>query len=206
MPSTKWMTTRIFTRMPSASAMQSHPQADFDENIHMLKSNSIVPSKLPCGYVPVDMDVSPFDNSQTRKEGVSRTYQGWDCDGYAPCLPIPVEFVATMPGMTELSSAIVLAETGINMDIFDDAKHLCSWCGLSPANNESAGKKKSVRIAKAGACLKPMMVQMCPCCIQKQKTAIFCNQVWPDQKAPRAQESNHCHRKDDDGLYLPYGI
>lgn len=57
------------------------------------------------------------------------------------------------------SSTIVLAETGVDMIIFDDAKHLCSWCGLSPANNESAGKKKSVRIAKAGDYLKPMMVQ-----------------------------------------------
>lgn len=68
------------------------------------------------------------------------------------------EFVSTMPGMTELSSTIVLAETGVDMNIFDDVKHLCSWCGLSPANNESAGKKKSVRIAKAGDYLKPMMV------------------------------------------------
>ena len=75
-----------------------------------------------------------------------------------------VGFVSTMPGITELSSTIVLAETGVDMNIFDDAKHLCSWCGLSPANNESAGKKKSVRIAKAGDYLKPMMVSMCPCC------------------------------------------
>ena len=67
--------------------------------------------------------------------------------------------MTTMPGMTELSSTIVLAETGINMDIFDDAKHLCSWCGLAPACNESANKKKSSRIAKAGAYLKPMMVR-----------------------------------------------
>lgn len=28
-----------------------------------------------------------------------------------------VEFVSTMPGMTELSSTIVLAETGVDMDI-----------------------------------------------------------------------------------------
>lgn len=70
-----------------------------------------------------------------------------------------VEFVSTMPGMTELSSTIVLAETGVDMSIFDDAAHLCSWCGLVPANNESAGKKKSTRIAKAGDYLKPMMVQ-----------------------------------------------
>ena len=33
-------------------------------------------------YIPLDMDVSPFDNSKTKKEGVSRTYKG--CDGYAP--------------------------------------------------------------------------------------------------------------------------
>lgn len=38
----------------------------------------IVPSKLPNGYVPVDIDVTPFDNSKTRKEGVSRTYKGYD--------------------------------------------------------------------------------------------------------------------------------
>ena len=53
-----------------------------DENIKMLKSNGVVPSKLSCGYAPVDTDVSPFDNSKTCKEGVSRTYKG--CDGYAP--------------------------------------------------------------------------------------------------------------------------
>nr|WP_151679650.1 transposase [Weizmannia acidilactici] len=33
-------------------------------------------------YIPVDLDVSPFDNSKTKKEGVERTYKG--CDGYAP--------------------------------------------------------------------------------------------------------------------------
>lgn len=33
-------------------------------------------------YIPLDLDVSPFDNSKTKKEGVSRTYKG--CDGYAP--------------------------------------------------------------------------------------------------------------------------
>jgi hypothetical protein len=33
-------------------------------------------------YLPLDLDVSPFDNSGTKKEGVSRTYKG--TDGYAP--------------------------------------------------------------------------------------------------------------------------
>jgi hypothetical protein len=34
--------------------------------------------------VPLDIDVSPFDNSKTKKEGVSRTYKG--NDGFAPIL------------------------------------------------------------------------------------------------------------------------
>lgn len=59
------------------------------------------------------------------------------------------------------------------MDIFDDAKHLCSWCGLSPSNNESAGKKKSVRIAKAGAYLKPLMVQCALAAIKSKKQPYF---------------------------------
>jgi hypothetical protein len=37
---------------------------------------------LETGHIPLDADVTPFDNSQTKKEGVSRTYKGYD--GYAP--------------------------------------------------------------------------------------------------------------------------
>ena len=49
-----------------------------DANISMLKANGIVPSRLPNGYVPVDIDVTPFDNSKSKKQGVSRTYKGFD--------------------------------------------------------------------------------------------------------------------------------
>lgn len=116
-----------------------------------------------------------------------------------------VEFVSTMPGMTELSSTIVLAETGVDMDIFDDAKHLCSWCGLSPANNESAGKKKSVRIAKAGDYLKPMMVQCALAAIKSKKQPYFAIK-YGRIKSDVDTKGNHCHCKNDDGLYLPHGF
>jgi hypothetical protein len=43
----------------------------------------ITPIQTGCGsFVPLDLDVSPFDNSKTHKEGVSRTYKGYD--GYSP--------------------------------------------------------------------------------------------------------------------------
>ena len=53
-------------------------------NIDMLREMKIEPSALENGYVPVDIDVTPFDNSKTMKEGVSRTYKGFD--GYAPIM------------------------------------------------------------------------------------------------------------------------
>ena len=59
------------------------------------------------------------------------------------------------------------------MNVFDDAKQLCSWSGLAPSNNESAGKKKSVRIAKAGAYLKPLMVQCALAAIRSKKQPYF---------------------------------
>jgi len=70
-----------------------------------------------------------------------------------------VKLIATMPGITDISATLLLAEIGIDMSVFEDAKNLTSWAGLSPANNESAGKKKSVRITKAGQYIKPLLVQ-----------------------------------------------
>lgn len=81
--------------------------------------------------------------------------------------------ISSLPSITELSATIILAEIGINMNIFDDVKHLCSWCGLAPSNNESAGKKKSVRIAKAVTYLKPMMVQCALTAIKSKKQPYF---------------------------------
>jgi len=52
------------------------------ENIKLLFEANV--KLTPCfeRYVPLDIDVSPFDNSGTKKEGVSRTYKGYD--GFAP--------------------------------------------------------------------------------------------------------------------------
>lgn len=52
-------------------------------NLKLLKQVNITPAITEsCEYIPVDIDVSPFDNSKSNKEGVNRTYKGFD--GYAP--------------------------------------------------------------------------------------------------------------------------
>ena len=53
----------------------------------------------------------------------------------------------------------IIAEIGTNMNAFVDEKHLCSWAGLTPRCKESAGKKQSVRIIKAGQYIKPLLVE-----------------------------------------------
>lgn len=53
-------------------------------NVDMLREMHIEPTALDNGFVPVDIDVTPFDNSKSKKEGVSRTYKGFD--GYAPIM------------------------------------------------------------------------------------------------------------------------
>ena len=70
-----------------------------------------------------------------------------------------VEPLCTVPGVNELSAMTILSETGFDMGQFDSADQPCSWAGLVPGDNESAGKKKSVRIARAGQYLKPTLVQ-----------------------------------------------
>lgn len=55
-----------------------------NENIDLLLANKIQPGTLSNGFVPVDIDVTPMDNSKSGKEGVSRTYKGYD--GYAPMM------------------------------------------------------------------------------------------------------------------------
>jgi len=58
------------------------PSLVMEESITMVKSVGLEPTPAFTGHVALDVDVSPHDNSNTKKEGVSRTYKG--IDGYAP--------------------------------------------------------------------------------------------------------------------------
>lgn len=57
-------------------------------------------------------------------------------------------------------AAAIIAEIGTDMSSFPDSQHICSWAGLSPGNNESAGKRKSVHINKGNPYLKSMLCEV----------------------------------------------
>lgn len=77
------------------------------------------------------------------------------------CVPYTchIENMVKIPGISYISAMIILGEIGVDMSVFESDKQLVCWAGLAPANNESANKKKSVRISKAGVYLKPLLVQ-----------------------------------------------
>lgn len=70
-----------------------------------------------------------------------------------------VQLLCTIPGVDRSSAITIISEIGTDMTQFSNSKRLCCWAGLTPGNNESAGKKKSVRITRAGVYLKPALVQ-----------------------------------------------
>lgn len=156
------------------SQILEHP----DQPLHLpsLIHGSMMP-KLPELKLAVDGVFSPeqaaklkiirqhYDHLETRKAELEQLI-------LALAMPYQQEInlILTVPSFRNIFSAItVLSEIGTNMEAFPSAKHLCSWAGLTPTNNESAGKKKSVRISKAGCYIKPLLVQCANAAVKSDK-------------------------------------
>ena len=90
-----------------------------------------------------------------------------------PHMDIIRHLATQVPGVSMLSAALIISEIGVDMSVFPTAKNLVSWAGLVPTNNQSAGKKKSVRISKAGQFLKPLLVQCVLAAVKDKKQPYF---------------------------------
>lgn len=66
-----------------------------------------------------------------------------------------IQFICTIPSVKRDSVITIVSEIDTDMSQFSSYKRLCWWAALTPGSNESAGKKKSVRITRAGVYLKP---------------------------------------------------
>jgi transposase len=64
-----------------------------------------------------------------------------------------------IPGVDWTLAAVIIAELGIDMTVFQSVSQLASWAGVCPGNNESAGKRKSARIPKGNVYLKTALVE-----------------------------------------------
>ena len=83
------------------------------------------------------------------------------------------------------------------MTQFGSSKRLCCWAGLTPGNNESAGKKKSVRISRAGVYLKPVLVQAAHAAVKDKLNPYYALKYERIAKTPRKEKSYRCYRQND---------
>ena len=84
-----------------------------------------------------------------------------------------INLLCTIPGIKRASAISVLSEIGDDMSQFDSSKRLCCWAGLTPGNNQSAGKKKSVKITRAGVYLKPALVEIAHAAVKSKEAPYY---------------------------------
>ena len=69
------------------------------------------------------------------------------------------QILQTIPGINKTSAALLIIEIGIDMELFGSRDQFCSWAGMCPGNNESAGKKKSGKTCKGSNQLRYLLCE-----------------------------------------------
>lgn len=79
-------------------------------------------------------------------------------------LPSPfaeaIKRLATIPGIDVRAAENIVAEIGVDMEVFPSAGHLASWVGMCPGQRQSAGKQQSGRTRKGNGWLRATLVQV----------------------------------------------
>jgi transposase len=78
------------------------------------------------------------------------------------------DLLKTIPGISNITAHVILAEIGADMTRFPTSGHLISWAGLCPRSDESAGKRRSTRIRKSGTWLKTTLVAAAWAAVRKK--------------------------------------
>jgi len=84
-----------------------------------------------------------------------------------------IALLRTIPGIDRATAITIIAEIGTDMTYFTSSRRLCAWAGLTPTNNESAGKKKSVKISRAGVYLKPALTQAALAAVKSKESSYY---------------------------------
>jgi transposase len=69
------------------------------------------------------------------------------------------EILQTIPGIDAVGAALLIIEIGVDMQQFGSREQFCSWAGMCPGNNESAGKKKSGKTPKGSKQLRYILCE-----------------------------------------------
>ncbi len=82
------------------------------------------------------------------------------------------DLLRTIPAVKD-STSVIIAEIGVNMDLFVTDMHISSWSGMSPGNNESAGKKKPGVTTHGNTSLKSILTELAWVATKMKGTYLF---------------------------------
>ena len=81
-----------------------------------------------------------------------------------------VELLDTIPGVNRRTAETLIAEIGVDMDQFPTHKHLGSWAGMCPGNEESAGKRRSGKTRKGSKWLRSALTESARAAARSKET------------------------------------
>lgn len=114
-----------------------------------------------------------LDICKTQKQNCTRSMVEMCEEHYEEAFVI----LKSIPGIKDLSAAIIISEIGDNMELFATASALVSWCGLRPRNDESAGKIKSRKITHGNKYLRKALME-CSWGALRTIDSVFYNRFW----------------------------
>jgi transposase len=102
-------------------------------------------------------------------EGQIERYDGRIAEAMRPFAEAEAR-LKTIPGVGARAAEVIVAEVGTDMGRFPTAGHLCSWAGMSPGNEVSAGKRHGGRTTKGSAWLRSVLVQVAWAAVHTKET------------------------------------
>jgi transposase len=95
-----------------------------------------------------------------------------EVDGRLAPFVTQVTQLDTIPGINRRSAEVIIAELGVDMTFFPSDRHLASWAGICPGNNESAGKHKTGKTRKGDRWLRMTLIEAAGAAIRTKDSAL----------------------------------
>jgi transposase len=157
---------------------------EHDEDIDLKKANDLVitniNAKLESVVTAMDGIITPFQKimmKEVLKHIDELTIRIFEMDKLIDTYMIKYEKnkkkIEKLPGIGKRSAEIILAEIGQDMNRFPTEGHISSWSGLSPGNNESAGKRKNGKTRKGNKILKSTLAQCAKSAVKNKSTFFY---------------------------------
>lgn len=155
-----------------------------DEDITIEKANELVTTRIHAKLEDVvramEGIITPFQKTMMKEvikhiDELTERIKEMDnlIDEYMKDYEKSKKKLEKMPGLGKRSAEIILAEIGQDMTRFPTSGHICSWAGVCPGNNESAGKRRSGKTRKGNKILKSTLVECAQSVVRRKDTFFY---------------------------------